>query len=145
VKVILILLGVLVGLGLIGAGILYGVYKAIIVPSDSSPITAADLGVTIYPGAVQAKGGMRMVFAGKSEVTGAYLSPDSKDQVIAFYQSQLGHDAQIKASGDRETLYLFKGPGELVSVTMTQRPNQFEGKTQIVILHAKSATSPTSN
>ena len=145
-KIILIIVGIFAGLGLIGAGILgYFAYKVAQTSISSQPVTESDLGVTIYPGAEQGKGGLRMTIAGKSVVTGSYLTSDSKDQVIAFYQSKFGPDAQTRTSGDRETLFLKMGSGESVSVTVSQRPNEYGGKTEIVIAHAKNAAAPASN
>src|SRR5208282_4573780 len=98
-QIVLIVVAIFVGLGLLGAGIVgYGIYKvaqAVKVSSNSSqPITESELGVALYPGAVQGKGSLRMTLAGKSMVTANYLTPDSKDQVMAFYQSNLGQAAQ---------------------------------------------------
>jgi len=144
VKIVLIIVGILVGIGLIGAGILgYFAYKVAQSSISSQPVTESDLGVAIYPGAKQDKESLRMAIAGKSVVTGAFLTSDSKDQVIAFYQSKLGPDAQTRTAGDRETLFLKMGVGESVSVTV--RPNRFNGKTEIVITHAKDAAAPASN
>src|SRR5579863_209619 len=88
-KVILIIVAILVGLGMIGAGIVgYGIYrvaksvhkdangeitintpKGAITADPNEKFTAADLGIAIYPGATQGKGGLRMTIGSKSMVT----------------------------------------------------------------------------
>jgi hypothetical protein len=144
VKIILIIVGIFAVLGLIGAGVLsYFAYKVAQTSISSQPVTESDLGVTIYPGAEQGKANLRMTVAGKDMLTANFLTSDSKDQVIAFYQSKLGPGAQTRTFGDRETLFLKTGSGESVSVTV--RPNRFNGKTEIVIAHAKNAAAQGSN
>jgi hypothetical protein len=145
-KIVLIIIAVLFGIGIIGAGVVgYGVYKvakAVKMSANSSqPVTESDLGVAIYPGAEQGKGTLRMTIAGKSMVTANYLTSDSKDQVMAFYQNSLGPAAQSNTSANGGTFMLNKGSGESVTVTVAQNPAIHEGKTQIVIVHAANASS----
>ena len=137
---------IIVAIGVLGAGIVgYGVYKvAKAVKSSTSlstPVTASDLGVDIYPGATQGKGNLHMTIAGKSMTTANYLTSDSKDQVMAFYQNALGPSAQVTTSGNGGTLVLNRGSGETVSITVVQNPGMHNGQTQIVIVHAKNASS----
>ena len=144
-KIILIVVAIFVGLGIIGAGIVgYGFYKfakAVKMSSNSSQtVTESDLGVALYPGAVQGKGTLHMTIAGKSMVSANYLTSDSKDQVLAFYQSSLGPNVQSTTSGNGGTFVLNKGSGESVTVTVVQNPSMHDGKTQIVIVHAANAT-----
>ncbi len=144
VKIILIIVGIFAVLGLIGAGILgYFAYKVAQTSISSQPVTESDLGVAIYPGAEQGKANLRMTVAGKDMLTANFLTSDSKDQVIAFYQSKLGPGAQTRTYGDREMIILKMASGESVSVTV--RPNRFNGKTEIVIAHARNAAAPASN
>jgi hypothetical protein len=148
-KIVLIITAVFAGIAAIGAGIVgYGVYRLAkaVKMNTSQPVTASDLGVAIYPGAVQGKGGMRMTLAGKAMTTANFLTPDSKDQVMAFYQSNLGPAAQSTTNANGESLVLIKGPGESVAVTVLQ--NAHNGKTQFVIVHtanASSSNSPTNS
>jgi hypothetical protein len=145
-KIVLIIVAIFLGIGIIGAGIVgYGVYKfakaAKISANSSQPVTESDLGVAIYPGAEQGKGTLRMTIAGKSMVTANYLTSDSKDQVMAYYQSNLGPAAQSNTSANGGTFVLNKGSGETVTVTVVQNPSMHEGKTQIVVVHAANASS----
>jgi len=144
-KIVLIIVAIFVGLGILGAGVVtYGIYKVAkavkMSSSSSTPITESDLGVAIYPGAVQGKGSLHMTIAGKSMTTANYLAPDSKDQVMAFYQNSLGPAAQSTTTSNGGTLMLTKGSGESVTVTVAQNPSLHNGETQIVIVHAANAS-----
>jgi hypothetical protein len=145
-KIVLIIIAVLFGIGIIGAGVVgYGVYKvakAVKMSANSSqPVTESDLGVPIYPGATQGKGGLHMNIAGKSMVTATFTTSDSKDQVIAFYQNNLGPNARSTTSANGGTISLNKGSGESVSITVVQNTASGDGKTTIVIVHAANAAS----
>lgn len=142
-KIVLIIVGIFVGLGLLGAGVIgYGVYKVAhsVHMSDSTPLTESDLGVAIYPGATQGKGALRMTIAGKAMTTANFLTPDSKDQVMAFYQSNLGPSANSSANANGGSLFLTKRSGETVTVTVIQNPAAHNGETQFVIVHAANAS-----
>jgi len=143
-KIVLIIVAIFIGLGIVGVGVVgyvgYKVAKAVKM-SSSTPVTESDLGVAIYPGAVQGKGALHMTLAGKSMVTANFLTTDSKDQVMAFYQNNMGPAAQSTTTASGGTLILTKGSGETVTVTVAQNPNLHQGKTQIVIVHASNAAS----
>jgi hypothetical protein len=143
-KIVLIIVGILFGIGVIGAGVVgYGIYKvakAVKMSTNSSqPVTESDLGVAIYPGAEQGKGTLRMKLAGKSMVTANYLTSDTKDQVETFYQNNLGPMVRSSTNANGETFVLNKGSGETVTVTVVQNPGLNNGQTQIVIVHAANA------
>jgi len=146
-KIVLIIVGIFVGLGLIAAGFVgYGVYKlakSANLSTSSQPVTAADLGVPLYPGAEQGKANVRMIIAGKNMLTATLLTSDSKEQVIAFYRSNLGPDAQGTTTSRGETFMVDKGSGESVVVTISQNPTLAGGQTQIVIMHATKAATPS--
>jgi hypothetical protein len=146
-KIVLIVVGVFVGLALIGIGLLsYGVYKvakSANITTSSQPLTESDLGVAIYPGAVQSKEVVRMTLVGVNTITTSYFTTDSKDKVIAFYQGALGPAAQSRPTINGEMIMLIKGAGESISVTVSPSPNLIEGKTQIVIAHATKAATPS--
>jgi hypothetical protein len=145
-KIILIIIGIFVGLGLIGVGILgYGVYKIAKsgnLTTSTQPVTASDLGVALYPGAEQ-KVNVRVTIAGKDTLTATFLTSDSKDQAIAFYQSNLGPNAKFQANNNGATFILDKGSGETDIVTISQSPGLQGGKTQIVIVHTTPAATPS--
>jgi len=141
-KIILIIVAIFVGLGIIGAGIVgYGIYKVAKsghFATSTTPVSAADLGVDLYPGAEQ-KVNMRLTVAGKDTLTATFQTSDSKDKVIAFYQNSLGPDAKTSTNANGETFMLDKGAGESVIVTISEQPAG--GQTQIVIVHATPAAT----
>ena len=107
-------------------------------PFSSSPtdqFTADDLGIDVYPGAQVAKGGMRMSLPGGPGVASNFLTSDSKDKVIAFYKDRLGTGTTTMNVGTGAILERTKGNKDSVIVTIIQRDNQDDGKTQIHILH----------
>ena len=145
-KIVLIIVAIFVGLGLIGVGFLsYGIYKVVQsshMTASTQPVTEADLGgVPLYPGAEQGKASVRMTIAGKDMLTANFLTSDSKEQVIAFYQNNLGPDAEVTTTGRGQTFKLDKGAGESVMVTISQNPSLAGGQTQIVIMHATKAAA----
>ncbi len=143
-KIVLIIVGIFVGLALIGVALLsYGVYKVAKssnISINTQQVTQADLGVALYPGA-EDKANVHMTIAGKNMLTATFLTSDSKAQVIAFYQSSLGPNAQAQPNSNGESFILDKGAGESVIVTVSQSPSLQGGKTQIVIIHATKATT----
>ncbi len=155
-KIVLIVLAVFVGVGLIVASVagfaIWRVAKAfhrdaktgtVTVDTPNGPITAvsngavteADLGVPIYPGAVQAKGTWRLNSPTGPTVQAHFLTPDSKDQVVAFYTDKLGSGAVTTSSAQSALMTWNKSNQESVMLSIVQRPGQNDGKTQIVILH----------
>jgi hypothetical protein len=158
-KFVLIFLGVLVGMGIIGSAILSFEFSHIAqsinpVPdgqanSDTPPrtmtadpsdqFTESDLGVPIYPGAQPVKGGMRMKFGDRTMITAAFLTADSKDQVIAFYKEKLGPIALTMMTIKGTEFVLNNNTGDSVTVTIFQDPAANDGKTQISIVHNSKA------
>jgi hypothetical protein len=161
-KIILIIIAVFVGLGLIGAGafgyFVWRVAHAVHVASNGGQIsiptpsgtfsanstetfTSADLGTDIYPGATSGKGSLRMTLPTGSMITAIYVTPDSKDQVLAFYKSKLGDSATTMDTSDGAIVTLNKGQQESIMVTITANSSQYDGKTQIAIVHTTSTKS----
>jgi hypothetical protein len=159
-KIILIIVGIFVGLGIIGAGIIgYGVYrvaksvhkdvngeitvntpKGTITANPDQTFTASDLGTAIYPGATQAKGGLRMSLGSKTMVTANFLTPDSPDKVMAFYKGAAGSNAQIMSTGSGGIITM-QSASDSVNVTVTQSANENNGDTQITIVHTTGSSS----
>ena len=157
VKIILIILGIFVGLGIIVGGIVaYGVYrvahsihkdangnitvttpKGTITANSSDTFTAADLGIAIYPGATQGKGGLRMNIAGKSMVTANFLTPDSPDKVMAFYKDKAGPNAQTMTTGSGGMITIQNGANS-ITVTVTQSASDNNGETQFTIVKRRA-------
>jgi hypothetical protein len=155
-KIVLIIVGVFVVLGMLVVGVVgYGIWRvsrAVHVNSSTGAMTvttpggtfsanstekftADELGTDIYPGAQPAKGGMRMHLPSGSMVGANFLTSDSKEQVIAFYQNKFGSDAATMETGDGAVLTVNKSKQDTVMMTITQKANQFDGKTQIYIMH----------
>jgi hypothetical protein len=161
-KIILIIVAVIVGIGMLGAAVVgYGIWKvahAIHVSgsgdnahmtfnapgggtfstSTAETFTAADLGTDIYPGATAGKGSMRMTLPNGSWVTAVFVTPDSKDQVVSFYKSKFGSEASIYDSAASAVITLQKAKKESIMVTVTANQSQYDGKTQVTILHTTS-------
>jgi hypothetical protein len=145
-KIVLIIVAIVVGLGIIGVGIVgYSVYrlaKSGHITTSTQPVTASDLGVALYPGAEQ-KGNVSATVLGKNILTATFLTSDSKDQVVTFYQNALGPNVQASSSTNGESFILDKGAGESVIVTVTQSAFRDEGKTQIVVVHSTKSAAAT--
>jgi hypothetical protein len=157
-KIILIILAVFVGLGIIGAGIIgYGVYrvaktvhkdadgnitvntlKGTFTANASDTFTASDLGIAIYPGATQGKGGLRMTIAGKSMVSANFLTPDLPDKVIAFYKDKAGPNAQTMTTGNGGIITMQNGSNS-ITVTIMQSASENNGQTQITIVNSSAS------
>ena len=162
IKIILIVIAVFVGIGILGAAIVgYGVWRVAhsihvsgsgdnahmtfnapgggtISANTAETFTAEDLGTDIYPGATAGKGSMRMTLPNGSWVTAVFVTPDSKDQVVSFYKSKFGSDASIFDNANSAVISLQKGKKESIMVTVTANQSQYNGKTQVTILHTTS-------
>jgi hypothetical protein len=109
--------------------------------NTSENFNASDLGVDIYPGATSAKAGARMSTSSGSWVSAVYVTPDSQDKVVAFYKGKMGADASALETSDGAVLTGKKSETEAVVVTITSNSSQYSGKTEIAIMHTKSAKS----
>lgn len=162
VKIILIVVAVFVGLGILGASIfaftVWRVAHAIrvegtngqvtvntpggsITANQTQTFTASELGTDIYPGAESGHGSMKMDLPTGSMVTGVYVTPDSKDQVVAFYKSKFGSGASVYDTANSALLTLNKDQQESIMVTISSNSSQDGGKTRISIVHTKSNKS----
>lgn len=161
-KIVLIVLAILVGIGMLGAGavgfMVWRVAHAIHVANRDGTLafhtpdgnvsagaatnfTADELGTDIYPGAKSARGGMRMSLPSGSVVSAAFVTADSKDQVLAFYKDKLGSDASVFDSANSAMISVKKGPQENIMVTISSRASENEGKTKISIVHTKNKSA----
>ena len=145
-KIVLIVIAVVVVLGVAGVAILgYVGYRALHTAGNSfsmgksAAVSDADLGVSIYPGAVRnADGGMRMNLANNLVVSAIYTTSDSASDVVSYYQGRLGAGATSMEIGRVTSLTLATATGgERDSVTVTVTP-QTSGATQIMIQHTKT-------
>jgi hypothetical protein len=106
--------------------------------NTADTFTAADLGTDIYPGAQSGKGSVRMTMPTGSWVTAVFVTPDSKDQVVSFYKSKFGSEVSVFDSGDSAVISVQKSKQESVMVTVTANKSEYNGKTQIAIVHTVS-------
>jgi hypothetical protein len=151
VKIILIVVGVFVFLGVVGAAFIgFGLYKVsksvhadgngnvsistpggTISTSKNSNISAADLGTDPYPGATSGDGSMNMKTPGGSMVTAVYNSTDSADKIVAFYKAKLGDQASIVQTNDGTVLSSGDKDKENIVITITPQGSS----SKIAIIH----------
>jgi hypothetical protein len=162
-KIILIIIAVFVGLGILGAGafgfFVWRVAHAIHVSGSGNEVTlstpqgrisanaaqnfsSSDLGTDIYPGAQPGKEGMRMSLPSGTMVSAVYVTSDSKDKVLAFYKSKFTGNVSTFDTGNGSVITCTKGQRESVVVTVTANPSEYDGKTQVQIVHT-TATKPS--
>jgi hypothetical protein len=156
-KIVLIVVGVFVLLGVVVAGVIgVGVYKiaksarkdrngnvsistpgGTITTGQSANVSAADLGVDLYPGATTGEGSMNMQTANGSVVTAVYLSSDPSDKIVAFYKEKLGDQASIVQT--RNGTVLSAGEKNKDNVVITITPEGSSSK--IAIVHVTNTKS----
>jgi hypothetical protein len=160
-KVILIVVGVFLVLGVMVVGLLgvagyyfvksahkdangqttldspFGSIKTL--PSDQ--ITEQDLGIAIYPGAIPEKFGSIAKMSSITVLSAHFRTTDSADKVIAFYKDKAGPGAQIMALpfGVGTQIQMQGQAGTSVKILITQLANQSESETRIQIDHATEA------
>jgi len=160
-KIILITVAVIVGLGILGLGAIgfigYRIAKNTHVDSNGrmtmntpagsitatpdNNIKASDLGVDIYPGAEPAHQGMRMDTPNASGVQLEFLTSDSPAQVLAFYKSKLGSTAVVVSLFGHSTARLQISKLEYVQVKIAANSKRDNGKTRISIVRMKKNPS----
>jgi len=164
-KIILIVIAVVVGLGVIAAGIAgftaWRIAHAIkaSVQTDSKgnstvsmlggtvsagknvDISASDLGVPIYPGAQTGEGGTHMTLPTMSMVTAVYTTSDPMSAVVAFYKGKLGENESDMETNQGAVLSSGKeGPDSKSGTVITIGPGSGDssGKTKIAIVRTTS-------
>ena len=159
VKVILIVVGIILALGILGISIfaftIWRVAHAVHVEGNGDKVTlhtpggtfsannsttysASDLGIDLYPNAVGQHGGSKIETPNGSVMTGVFLTTDSKDQVVSFYKSKMGSESSVYDTSNGALLTVNKGNHESIMVTINADPSQHEGKTQISVVHSRS-------
>jgi hypothetical protein len=161
-KIILIVVGIIFTLGILGLGVIgfigYRIAKSTHIDANgrvtmntpmgtvtTTPVdnlSAAELGVEIYPGALSTHGSMRMEMPNGSGVTGAFLTSDSPAQVLAFYKDKLGSAATVRSLFGNTTLRLKINRMEFVEVRIRTFSNLDKGKTRILISHTTLTKAP---
>ncbi len=106
-------------------------------------VSEADLGVSIYPGAVRVESGsMRIKIAGTEAEGARYTTSDPASAVLSYYQQKLGPNATTTERNGMTLLTLSSTIGNTKdSVVVSVTPGaQAAGSTQITIRHTKVAT-----
>lgn len=161
VKIILIVVGVFVLLGILGAGIfgfaVWRVARAVhgsgvdgqvtlntpggtMTVNSSEKISASELGTDVYPGAQPGKQSLRMKLSSGSMVSAEFITSDSKEQVVNFYKSKLGGEANSVDTGSAAVFTSNKGKDESLVITVTTKSTERDGKTHIHIVHSTNNT-----
>ncbi|HTC75314.1 MAG TPA: hypothetical protein VK684_07040 [Edaphobacter sp.] len=150
-KIVLIVVGVMFLLGVIVAGVIgIGVYKiarsahkdsngnvsistpgGTITTGQSANVSAADLGVDLYPQVTTGEGSMNMKTPSGSVITAVYLSSDPADKIVAFYKERLGDKASIVQTSNGTVLSSGERDRDNVVITITPEGSS----TKIAIVH----------
>ncbi len=142
-KIILIIIAVLAGLGILAGGaVVYGVYRVRnavnhsrvhqdgdnvkvetpfgnISSSTNPDQVAKDLGIDIYPGAeVQKNGASSAAFGNIHTVSAKFESSDSVDKVCTFYQEKFPQ-AQSSATDRNHCTLVSNDSGNMVTIHVT--------------------------
>jgi hypothetical protein len=152
-KIILIIVGVFVLLGIAAAGIVgYGAWRVsravrmesngegvsvstpggTITTGRASSISESDLGAPVYPGAARSEGSMNIKSPSGSMITAIYTTNDPLSKVVEFYKSKLGPQASIMETGNGTMLTSGGDEKDKLLITITSD----EGKTKIAIVHS---------
>jgi len=144
-KVVLIVIAVVVGLGILGAATVgFLGYRAIHNAGGSfsmgtgAQVSTADLGIDPYPGAMHVdKGSVRMKIGGSLMVTSVFITSDSPEDLVKFYEDKIGPEVKVEQSAQGTTLQRGTEPGERGdSLLVTVTRNHDDGRTNIVIVHS---------
>ena len=159
-KVVLIVIAVFVGLGILGsvvAGLVFWkVSRAvdvdrggkvsistptgkISVGAQQTPVTEAELGVPLYPGAKQQEGALQITGEEGSMHTYVFKTSDSPQKVMAFYRERLGTEAaSYVETPEGGMITSAKGKQEGFWITV----GQDEGETVITVMRGRSTKAP---
>ena len=158
-KIILIVIAVIVGLGILSVGafsfFVYRVAKSAHVTQEGdrvkidSPLgsftandpeqTAKDLGVDIYPGSqVQKNGSASVTFGNVHTVTASFASSDSVDKVCSFYKSKFP-GARVSSSDQNRCSIVSNDQQNMITISVEGGGDTT--KFQIANVSKKSAAS----
>jgi hypothetical protein len=146
-KVVLIVIAVVVGLGILGAAAVGFIgYRALhsagasFSAGSGAQVSTDDLGVDPYPGATHMdQGSMRAKFGGNEMVTSAFTTKDSPGDVVKFYQDKLGDSAVVNQTARGTTLERgTNSGGNSDSLVVTISPSGQDGQTKIIIVHNRA-------
>jgi hypothetical protein len=158
VKIVLIVVGVVFGLGLLSAivfmlsiwrlshavrvnsngdGVTLSTSSGTISTGSASGVSAADLGVPIYPGATRREGGMQMNSATGSMVTVVFSTSDPVSNVVDFYRSKLGDNVLVTQTITGALISSGTSGKDAVIITISNDNSGNNGGTKIAIMRSK--------
>lgn len=157
-KVVLIIVGALVGLGLLSAvAVMFGLWRVsrsvhvdrsggvtISTPAgristghtSAAHLSETEVGAPIYPGAIAEEGGFKLGADSGSMATYVFKTSDSVAQVLAFYRDKLGPKTSVVETPQGGIVTAAKNDNEGIMVTVGH--DDSEDKTSISITHATS-------
>jgi hypothetical protein len=157
-KIVLIIVGCIVGLGMLSAvAVMFGIWrisKSVHVdPSGGVTITTpggtfssghtsgahlseTELGAPIYPGAIAEEGGFKLGGDSGSMATYVFKTSYSVQQVMAFYRDKFGPKSAVMETPQGGIVTAAKNDNEGVMVTIGR--DEGENKTSIAITHTTS-------
>lgn len=178
VKVILIIVGVFVGLGILSAAlVMFGLWRVsrhvhmsndggvkistpqgtlsassgengtvkittpggTLMTGNAAKVSAADLGIDIYPGATRHEGGMQITTPKGSTVSAVFSTDDSLDKVVGFYKDKMGQGISVYQNDQGAVLSMNSADNKSsIVVTISTSPTATDGHTKIAIMHARS-------
>jgi hypothetical protein len=147
-KIVLIVVAAVFGLGILAVGTLgYLGWRALhsggnnMAMGQSANVSEADLGVSIYPGAVaNVNGASRMHFGGMQSVTAMYSTGDPVSAVVSYYQDKMGPSATSSENKGAIVLTESSVVGSMTDsiIVSVKSGQQVGGATGIVIVHMKT-------
>ncbi len=158
VKVVLIIIGVIVGLGMLTAvAVMFGLWRisrsvhvdraggmTITTPAgkfssgrtSTAHLSESEVGAPIYPGAVAEEGGFKLGGDSGTMATYVFKTSDSVQQVLAFYRDRFGPKTSVIETPQGGIVTAAKNDDEGVMVTVGR--DEHEDKTSIAITHTTS-------
>jgi hypothetical protein len=158
VKIVLIIVGCIVGLGMLSAvAVMFGLWRisksvkvdraggmTITTPAGTfssgktytAHLSESEVGAPIYPGAVAEEGGFKLGGDSGSMATYVFKTSDSVAQVLAFYRDKFGPKTAVMETPQGGIVTAAKNDNEGVMVTIGR--DEGENKTSIAITHTTS-------
>jgi hypothetical protein len=157
-KVVLIIVGVIVGLGLLSAvAVMFGIWRisqsvhvdpsggvTISTPAgristghtSAAHLSETEVGAPIYPGAIAEEGGFKLGAESGSMATYVFKTSDSVPQVLAFYRDKFGPKTSVIETPQGGIVTAAKNDNKGIMVTIGH--DESENKTSIAITHTTS-------
>src|SRR5450759_3231963 len=157
-KVVLIIVGCIVGLGMLSAvAVMFGLWRisksvhvdqsggvTITTPggkfstghTSGAHLSETEVGAPIYPGAVAEEGGFKLGADSGSMATYVFKTSDSVSQVLAFYRDKFGPKTSVIETPQGGIVTAAKNDNEGIMVTIGH--DESEDKTSIAITHTTS-------